>query len=166
MIVFKRLGGQLIALNPDLIERVEATPDTVVTMIDDKKFLIDETLEEVLKLITDYRAYVIARANDMAVTQTDGRPTLHVVPNELITSDENIESYGTDLEGVDLEFEPEPDGRVHLEFSGRRGDESADQVGDELDSDQQPQTDEKGQAESTRAESTREGSLFGFGGRN
>ena len=88
MIVLRRLGGQLIALNPDLIERVEATPDTVVTMIDEKKFLIEEELDDVLRLITDYRAYIIARSRDIAVADYDpgGRPVLQVVPNELIAN--------------------------------------------------------------------------------
>jgi flagellar protein FlbD len=86
MIVLRRLGGELIALNPDLIERVEATPDTVVTLVDEKKFLIEEDLDDVLRLITDYRAYIIARSRDISVTDYDpsGRPVLHVVPNELV----------------------------------------------------------------------------------
>ncbi|MEM9563280.1 MAG: flagellar FlbD family protein [Actinomycetota bacterium] len=84
--MLRRLGGQLIALNPDLIERVETTPDTVVTLVDEKKFLIEETLDDVLRLIVDYRAYIIARSRDISVTEYEpgGRPTLHVVPNELI----------------------------------------------------------------------------------
>jgi flagellar protein FlbD len=134
MIVFKRLGGDMIALNPDLIERAEATPDTVVTMVDETKFLVEETLEEVLTLITDYRAYVIARSNDLTLARTAGRPTLHVVPNELIASTEITETHGVDPEGLDLEFEGvevspvdlafesvgsddgAPEGLVHLEF--------------------------------------------------
>ncbi len=88
MIVLRRLGGQLIALNPDMIERVEATPDTVVTLIDEKKFLIEEDLDDVLRLITDYRAYIIARSRDISVTDYDpgGRPVLQVVPNEMISN--------------------------------------------------------------------------------
>lgn len=88
MIVLRRLGGELIALNPDLIERVEATPDTVVTLVDEKKFLIEEDLDDVLRLITDYRAYIIARSRDISVTdyEPSGRPVLHVVPNELVAS--------------------------------------------------------------------------------
>lgn len=139
MIVFKRLGGELIALNPDLIERVEATPDTVVTMVDATKFLVEETLEEVLTLITDYRAYVISRSNSLTVSQTGGRPTLHVVPNELIASSDVTDTYGTDPEGLDLEFDgvevspvdlafeasersqSEAEGLVHLEFRSRNG---------------------------------------------
>lgn len=94
MIVLRRLGGELIALNPDLIERVEATPDTVVTLVDDKKFLIEESLDDVLRLITDYRAYIIARSRDLSVADYDpgGRPVLHVVPTELVASRSASES--------------------------------------------------------------------------
>jgi uncharacterized protein YlzI (FlbEa/FlbD family) len=85
MIQLHRLNGQTIALNPDLIERVEETPDTVVTLIDDKKFLVAEALDDVIRLITDYRAYVIARSTDLTVVD-EGRPTLHVVPNDVIVT--------------------------------------------------------------------------------
>lgn len=98
VIVLRRLGGGLFALNPDLIERVEATPDTVVTLIDDKKFLVDETLEQVLELIVDYRAYVIIRSTELSVVHDSGRPTLHVVPNEYVTSTENSLAPGVDLD--------------------------------------------------------------------
>lgn len=85
MIVLNRLNGKAVALNPDLIERVEATPDTVVTLVDEKKFLVSETLTEVIALITDYRAYVIARSSDLQIAE-DEVPTLHVVPNEVIAA--------------------------------------------------------------------------------
>lgn len=98
VIVLRRLGGGLFALNPDLVERVEATPDTVVTLVDDKKFLIEEDLETVLQLITDYRAYIIVRSTEMAVTNDPGRPTLHVVPNEHVTTLENSLEPGVDLD--------------------------------------------------------------------
>lgn len=85
----------MIALNPDLIERVEATPDTVVTLVDEKKFLIEEGLDEVLRLITDYRAYIIARARDISVDDHDpsGRPVLHVVPDDLVGSPATAASF-------------------------------------------------------------------------
>lgn len=100
----------MIALNPDLIERVEANPDTVVTMIDETKFLIDEPVEEVLRLIIDYRAYIIARSRDIEVTSYDpsGRPLLQLVPDELVSninhddglSDDQAEALGA-LRAVD-----------------------------------------------------------------
>ena len=98
MIVLRRLGGGLFALNPDLVERVEATPDTVVTLIDDKKFLVEESLEQVLQLILDYRAYIITRSTELTIVDERGRPTLHVVPNEHVTSEKNSLSGGVDLD--------------------------------------------------------------------
>ncbi|MCP3993178.1 MAG: flagellar FlbD family protein [Actinomycetia bacterium] len=104
MIQFHRLNGKTIAINPDLIERVEETPDTVVTLLDDKKFLVSESLEEVLALITDYRAYVIARSTDLSIVNEE-RPTLHVVPNEVVIASGRVCSHDEvspeDAEGED-----------------------------------------------------------------
>ncbi len=40
MILLSRLNGQQIALNADLIERAEATPDTVLTLVDGTKCVV------------------------------------------------------------------------------------------------------------------------------
>ena len=65
MILLRRLGGPLFTLNPDLIERAEATPDTVVTLIGGNKYVICESLDELVDLIRDYRARIIAAAEAM-----------------------------------------------------------------------------------------------------
>jgi flagellar protein FlbD len=79
-----RLGGPVFALNPDLIERAEATPDTVVTLVNGSHFVIRESLEELSTLIRDYRATVIARAQQLSGPSSDsGRgtpPVASVVP--------------------------------------------------------------------------------------
>ncbi len=67
MILLRRLSGPLFTLNPDLIERAEATPDTVVTLIGGNKYVISESLEELVELIRDYRARIIAAAETMMV---------------------------------------------------------------------------------------------------
>jgi flagellar protein FlbD len=67
LILLRRLGGPVFALNPDLIERAEATPDTVVTMIGGTKYLVCETLTELSELIRDHRARIIAAAEAMAL---------------------------------------------------------------------------------------------------
>jgi flagellar protein FlbD len=67
MILLRRLSGPLFTLNPDLIERAEATPDTVVTLIGGNKYVISESLEELVELIKDYRARIIAAAETMMV---------------------------------------------------------------------------------------------------
>ncbi len=63
MIVLTRLNGPSFALNPDLIERVEADPDTVVVLIGGAKYPIAESVEELLERVRDYRGRVIASAH-------------------------------------------------------------------------------------------------------
>jgi flagellar protein FlbD len=62
LILLSRLGGPDFALNPDLIERAEETPDTVVTLVGGNKYVIRESLEELMELINHNRAQVIANA--------------------------------------------------------------------------------------------------------
>jgi flagellar protein FlbD len=54
-----RLGGPVFALNPDLIERAEATPDTVLTLVNGSRYVIRESLEELAALVRQYRADII-----------------------------------------------------------------------------------------------------------
>jgi flagellar protein FlbD len=63
MIIVTRLGGPTFAVNPDLIERAEASPDTVVTLVDGTKYVISESLDELIERIRAYRASVIAAAS-------------------------------------------------------------------------------------------------------
>jgi len=80
MILLRRLSGPLFTLNPDLIERAEATPDTVVTLIGGNKYVISESLEELVELIRDYRARIIAAAETMMLDtglNTDSSPSPH-----------------------------------------------------------------------------------------
>lgn len=62
MLQLTRLSGPVFALNPDLIERAEATPDTVVTLVNGSKYVIRESLDELIALVRDYRAAVVLAA--------------------------------------------------------------------------------------------------------
>ena len=62
MLQLTRLSGPVFALNPDLIERAEATPDTVVTLVNGSKYVIRESLEELIDLIHAYRVGLVAAA--------------------------------------------------------------------------------------------------------
>lgn len=67
MIILTRLGcGLQIAVNPDLIERAEHTPDTVITLIDGHKLVVEEPLEDVVALVRAWRASVAAEAITLA----------------------------------------------------------------------------------------------------
>lgn len=41
-------------INPSLIETIEKTPDTVITLINGKKYVVSDSLEDVLKTIENY----------------------------------------------------------------------------------------------------------------
>lgn len=60
MILLRRLNNAVIGLNADLIERIDATPDTVITLVDGKKYVVAETPEEVVERIIEFRANVLA----------------------------------------------------------------------------------------------------------
>jgi len=62
MIVVTRLNHTRFAVNPDLIERVQASPDTTLVLADGTTYVVTETLEQVIDLVTEFRARVIARA--------------------------------------------------------------------------------------------------------
>jgi flagellar protein FlbD len=56
------LSGSVFALNSDLIERVDATPDTVITLVDGKKYVARESLDAVVAAILSYRGAIIAES--------------------------------------------------------------------------------------------------------
>jgi uncharacterized protein YlzI (FlbEa/FlbD family) len=80
MILLTRLGkGLPIALNPDLIERAEPTPDTVITLVDGHKLVVAESVAELVELIRQWRASVASAAFQLSharLTQAplDGLP--------------------------------------------------------------------------------------------
>jgi flagellar protein FlbD len=60
-----RLNGEHFVLNAELIQRVEGHPDTVITLIDDTKYVVTEAVDQVVREIRDYRASVQAIAYKM-----------------------------------------------------------------------------------------------------
>ena len=65
MIRVTRLNGERFALNPDLIERVEGHPDTVAFLVDGTRYVVRETVDEVLTKIREYRAGILATSYEM-----------------------------------------------------------------------------------------------------
>jgi flagellar protein FlbD len=63
MIKLTRLNGSVYVLNCDLIETVEATPDTVITTTQAKKYVCREAVEEVIALVIEYKGRVQGFAN-------------------------------------------------------------------------------------------------------
>ncbi len=63
MILVTRINGAVFALNPDMVERADCTPDTVVTLVDGTKYVIAESVPEFIDSIRHYRASLIAQAS-------------------------------------------------------------------------------------------------------
>lgn len=73
MIALTRLTGAQFALNPDLIERIDRTPDTVITLVDGTKYLVREGLEEIVELVVEFRSKVLAAAGAFELGATSVR---------------------------------------------------------------------------------------------
>jgi len=80
MIMLSRLNGLPFALNPDLLERAEATPDTVLTLCDGTKLVVRESVEELVGRVRAYRASILSLADQVALPAPPAAPALHVVP--------------------------------------------------------------------------------------
>lgn len=87
MILVTRLNGEEIHVNPDLLERLEATPDTVLTFVDDKKVVVHEDPHTVIERIVAFRARIIAVAETIYRSGEGDQlaPALRLVPHETTT---------------------------------------------------------------------------------
>jgi len=83
MISLTRLNGERFALNADLIERAEATPDTVLTLTNGTKYLVAESLDELLDEIRQHRAGILALAAQLQrVDGPNGAARLRLVSDQ------------------------------------------------------------------------------------
>jgi len=54
MIEVTHLNGKKVFVNAELIQFVEETPDTVITLINHEKIIVKEPIKDVVKKIKDY----------------------------------------------------------------------------------------------------------------
>jgi flagellar protein FlbD len=87
MIELTRLNGIPMVLNSDLIKTAEASPDTMLTLINGEKLIVREEIAEVMERILAYRARLLAvvarrlnhfsdleRAASLATLDVAGKP--------------------------------------------------------------------------------------------
>lgn len=55
MIVLNKIRGQEFILNADLIESVEATPDTRIKLYNGESYLVKNSVAEIVKKTVEYR---------------------------------------------------------------------------------------------------------------
>jgi flagellar protein FlbD len=58
MILVSRLNGSQIYINAELIQSIEATPDTVITLTNNVKLVVREKAEKVVERMIEYQRTV------------------------------------------------------------------------------------------------------------
>jgi flagellar protein FlbD len=58
MIVLKKINNALIAVNSDLIQYIEETPDTVITMTNSDKVVVQEGMNEIIQKVVHFRRHI------------------------------------------------------------------------------------------------------------
>jgi flagellar protein FlbD len=71
MIQLTRLNHVPLVLNSDLIEHMEVTPDTVVTLTTGQKIVVLESAEEVVERIIRFRKSILAGASECPLRKQD-----------------------------------------------------------------------------------------------
>ncbi len=61
MIEVTRLNKKTFVLNCDWIETVEATPDTVITLTNGKKYVVAEKVDDIIAKVVEYKQKVFNR---------------------------------------------------------------------------------------------------------
>ena len=65
MIALRRLNNEPIMVNPDLIESLESTPDTVVTLTSGNKLLVRDSMDEVREKIIEFKRRINGPAAEL-----------------------------------------------------------------------------------------------------
>jgi len=58
MIVLTKINNAPIAVNSDLIEYIEETPDTIITMTNSDKVVVQEGMTKVIEKVVRYRRLI------------------------------------------------------------------------------------------------------------
>ena len=65
MVEVTRLKGTKIIINAELIEVVEETPDTVVTLTTGRKFIVKESRQELKNLVLSYKREIFGEFRNL-----------------------------------------------------------------------------------------------------
>src|SRR5580658_259702 len=78
MIQLTRLNGTPIMLNSDLIKTAEASPDTMLTLINGEKLIVRESCGEVTDRVLAYRARLLAAVSRRLPSYNDLQPVASI----------------------------------------------------------------------------------------
>jgi flagellar protein FlbD len=70
MIFITRTNGTRMYINPELIQSVESTPDTMITLAGNKKLIVRDTPQEIAERFIEYRRKTMAPSTSPAAGNT------------------------------------------------------------------------------------------------
>jgi len=73
MISLTRLNGSQVWINALLIESVEESPDTYITLVTGKKIIVLEKSADIIRLMKDYLSSIGVQGATIKFQQTEGQ---------------------------------------------------------------------------------------------
>ncbi|MFH1861935.1 MAG: flagellar FlbD family protein [bacterium] len=74
MIEVTRLNGAKLVINSDLIEYIEAIPDTIITLTTNRKIMVQEKIPEICAAIIQFRRLIqLPNYTPLTVSHPDGK---------------------------------------------------------------------------------------------
>lgn len=61
-------------LNADLLESIESTPDTVITLVDGRRIVVADSPDEIAERIVEFRASILVSAAELRGAVTPVSP--------------------------------------------------------------------------------------------
>jgi len=62
VIALRRLNNQPLIVNVDLIETVESTPDTVITLVSGNRLIVRDSLDDIRAKVVDFKRQIYGPA--------------------------------------------------------------------------------------------------------
>ena len=72
MILVKKINQQQIIVNPDLIESIEFSPHAVMSLTSGTKIIVDETPEEIIRKVVEFRREINRHTTELRVISRNG----------------------------------------------------------------------------------------------
>jgi flagellar protein FlbD len=92
MIELTRLNGMPMVLNSDLIKTAEASPDTMLTLINGEKLIVRETCDEVTERVLAYRARLLAGVSRRMASLSDLQRVVSIASLDVSGSSGTVQS--------------------------------------------------------------------------
>ncbi|MFH0920094.1 MAG: flagellar FlbD family protein [Fibrobacterota bacterium] len=61
MVKVTRINGTQLVINAELVELIEFTPDTIVTLTTGKKVILKDNVDDLIRRIVEYKRTVLER---------------------------------------------------------------------------------------------------------